>query len=92
VTYVWGEHVARFRVQIYRDMQDDVPDEERIVSASDHAQAAALLLRSIGGGGADWIRVEEQTGQRSIVCFLDSVCGGNGFAYEASYARGHARG
>ncbi len=78
--------MARFCVQIYRDMQDDVPDEERIVSASDHAQAAAWLLRSIGGGGADWIRVEQQGHGGAVACFLDSTYGCD-FAYAASFRR-----
>jgi hypothetical protein len=83
--------VARFRVKLYREMQQEEPDGEAVVSASDHIQAAARVLREMGGGWADWIRVEQQGGGGSVMCFLDArwVPGAAfGFAYEASYRRG----
>ncbi len=76
--------MARFRVRMWRDMADDDVYEECEVSASDHVSAATCALRSIGGGWADWIRVEHQGRYRSVVCFLDSTYG-TAFVYEASF-------
>ncbi len=76
--------MARFHVKIWRDMADDEVYEECEVSASDRVSAAGRALRSIGGGWADWIRVEQQGRDRSVVCFLDSAYG-TAFAYEASF-------
>jgi hypothetical protein len=76
--------MAQFRVKVYRDMQSDTPDEDRVVAAADHRQAAASVLRSMGGGWADWIRVEQQERDHSVVCFLDSTYGSQ-FECEASF-------
>jgi hypothetical protein len=80
--------VARFRVQVYREMQREEPDEERVVAAVDHVQAAAHVLQALGGGHADWIRVEQQGGCRSVVCFVDSTYDGTSLVYEASFHEG----
>jgi hypothetical protein len=47
--------MTRFRVRVYQDMQSDIPNEDRMVVTLDHKQAAASVLRSMGGGWADWI-------------------------------------
>src|SRR5437588_12553622 len=78
--------MTQFRVQVYWEMQSDIPDEDRVVATADHKQAAASVLRSMGGGWADWIRVEQQERDHSVVCFLDSTYGSQ-FDYEASFPR-----
>ncbi len=77
--------MARFRVQVYREMQCEEADEEQVVLAADHVHAAASVLRSVGGGHADWIRVEQQGRCRSVVCFVDSTYDGTSLVYEASF-------
>ena len=77
--------MARFRVKIWRNMFD-TEYEDAEVTASDHMLAAAQALCAAGGGWADWIRVEEQGGRRSVVEVLDA-CSGMRFEYEAAYGR-----
>ncbi len=84
--------MARFRVRVYRELEQEYPDGDLIVSAKEHVQAAARVLRQLGGGHAAWIRTERCGHSRSVVCFLDSTSCGGTFEYEASYRRSRGEG
>lgn len=70
-----------FRVQIWREMSDDVADVDRDISASSAIDAAARVLRADGGGFAEWIRVEERNSTTQALLLLDTNYSAGEFDY-----------
>lgn len=62
---------GRFRVKVYENLWDEEPIESMVVSARDHEAAVAVVLRRLRVFCADWVRVEQQGGCRSVMRFLD---------------------
>jgi len=80
--------MARYRVVVVRDTWQwgDVPDAERVVSASSPHAAAAQVLRAIGGGYAESIEVRTSVPRPSQVCFLDCNYFAGVFDYGACFS------
>ncbi len=81
--------MPRFRVVVMREVDQDGHDADVVVEAVNEAQAAAWVLRSIGGGYADSIGVSspgdamrDSCGKVSDVCFMYCTSGAGGFAYD----------
>lgn len=86
--------VSRFRVVVYREVDAEWrdADADRVVEAESPVEAAALVLRSIGGGYADYVGV---TAHRAIdvrhdlygfvedECFMYCVSHAGAFSYDA---------
>jgi hypothetical protein len=80
--------MAWYRVIVVRDVwqEGDVPDVERVVSARSPHAAAAVVLRSIGGGYAESIEVRTSVPRPSRVCFLDCTYCAGAFDYGACFS------
>jgi hypothetical protein len=64
--------MAWFRVVIVRELSQewDEPDADRVVCAATAHEAAREVLRSLGGGFADFIEVRALSSQSSRVRYL----------------------
>ncbi len=82
--------MPRFRVVVMREIDQDEQDADMVVEATNEAQAAAWVLRSIGGGYADYIGVSspgdvvlDGFGFVEDVCFMYCTSIAGAFAYDA---------
>ncbi len=81
--------MSRFRVVVMREVDQDTSDADQIVQAKHASQAAASVLRSIGGGYADYIGVStlgdvtmDSFGFVEEVCFMYCTSIAGEFAYD----------
>ncbi len=81
--------MPRFRVVVMRAVDQDGDDADVVVEATNEVQAAAWVLRSIGGGYADYIGVSapgdvmlDSFGKVSDVGFMYCTSVAGAFAYD----------
>jgi hypothetical protein len=84
--------VSRFRVVVYREVDLDwcSADADVVVAAERPVEAASMVLRSIGGGYADYVGVSahgdthvDAYGFVEEVCFMYCTSNAGEFSYDA---------